>query len=90
MIDRTAAAALATEYGSRRLPDLGERSWRPTRFDGGWLLTAEGEDLRRRTGVSCLVLLDDGTMHEESSSLPPDLLIERYGRAGGEAGDVGP
>jgi hypothetical protein len=79
MIDRDTAVQLAADHGERHLPDLGPRSWRPTRFDGGWLLTADGDDLRWRTGVACLVIQDDGTIHEESSSLPPDLLFERYG-----------
>lgn len=78
MIDRDTALRLAADHGARHLPELGRRTWRPTRFDGGWLLTAEGEDLRWRTGVACLVVRDDGTVHGESSSLPPGLLMQRH------------
>ena len=78
MIDRDTATGLAAAHGSRHLPDLGPRTWRPTRFDGGWLMTPEGDDLRWRTGVVCLVVLDDGSVHQESSSVAPSLLIERY------------
>lgn len=72
-----AVAAHAAEH----LPELGDRSWRLTAFDGGWLATPEGDDLRWRTGLPCLVVVDDGTIHLESSSLPPPALLAKYARS---------
>ena len=77
-MDETEAATAASAHATKHLEALGDRSWRATRFDGGWLMTAEGDDLARRTGVPCLIVLDDGTAKEESSSLPPSMLIARY------------
>ena len=81
-MDETEAMTAAMAHASQHLDALGDRSWRATRFDGGWLMNAEGDDLARRTGVPCLIVLDDGTVHEESSSLPPSMLIARYATSG--------
>ena len=72
------AAAAAKAYGDEHLPRLGARTWRMTPFNGGWLATPEGDDLRWRTGVPCLVVLVDGTVHRESSSDPPQWVIAKY------------
>ncbi|MDH3682601.1 MAG: hypothetical protein OEV40_21920 [Acidimicrobiia bacterium] len=74
------ATAAAEAHARRHLPELGTRPWRATRFAGGWLANPTGDDLARRTGVPCLVVLDDGTIETESSSLPPSLLMAKYGR----------
>ena len=73
------ARAAVDAYARSSIPELADRSWRLTGFDGGWLATPEGDDLRWRTGLVCLVVLPDGTIHEESSSTPPPTLVERYG-----------
>ncbi len=62
-------------YEGRRWED---REWKATRFGGGWLLNPVGEDLAWRTGVVCLVVMDDGQIHQESSSLPPPTLMAKY------------
>lgn len=79
------AVAAAEAHAARELPELGSRTWRATRFAGGWLANPIGEDLARRTGVPCLVLLDDGAIHIESSSLPPSMLIAKYVQSPGGA-----
>ena len=81
-MDEAEAVTAARAHADRHVDALVDRSWRATRFDGGWLMNAEGEDLARRTGVPCLIVLDDGTVHEESSSLPPSMLISRYASSG--------
>jgi hypothetical protein len=72
------AAAAAKAYGGDHFPELADRDWRTTPFDGGWLATPIGEDLRWRTGLPCLVVLADGSVHRESSSSPPPTLIAKY------------
>lgn len=72
------AIAAAEAYGREHLTGLGERTWRATAFEGGWLCNPEGDDLRRLTGVACLIVLDDGVVHRESSSMAPSMLIAKY------------
>lgn len=88
MLSEADAIAVAVAHAAANLPELGERPWRATRFPGGWLTNPEGDDLARRTGVPCLVVLDDGTVHVESSSLPPSMLIAKHAEAA--AGGVEP
>ncbi len=77
-MDESSAAERARTYGAENLPDLGVREWKGTAFAGGWLMTAAGDDIAWNTGVICLIVLDDGTIHEESSSLPPSMVMDRY------------
>lgn len=63
---------------------LSGREWSADRFAGGWLLQPQGEDLRWRTGVVCLMVMDDGQIHRESSSRPPQALMDAYAVAGGD------
>jgi len=72
------AAALAATYGGRLLAHLGPRTWRGTRFDHGWYLKPEGEDLARRFDLPALVVLDDGRLFEDSGSQPEPFVIARY------------
>jgi hypothetical protein len=72
------AAERAASHGIEHFPDLGDRTWSGTRFPGGWLMGPEGEDLDWQCGVVCLAVLDDGRIFSDSSSLPPDQLIEKY------------
>ena len=80
-MNQAEATVAVKAYAKQRLADLGERSWRLTGFDGGWLATPMGDDLRWRTGLPCLVVLVDGTIHQESSSLPPPTLMAKYARS---------
>lgn len=72
------AAALAAAYGGRHLAHLGPRTWRGTRFDGGWFLKPQGEDLARRFDLPALVVLDDGRLFEDSGSQPEPFVVGRY------------
>lgn len=89
-MNETDAAAAASAYGEEHLPALGPRTWRTTEFEGGWLATPTGDDLRWRTGLPCLVVLTDGSIHLESSSLPPPMLISKYTTSVGEHETDGP
>lgn len=82
-IGRAEATERARDYAARHLHGLGDRRWRATRFATGWLLNAEGDDLEWRTGVPCIIVLDDGSVHQDSSSLPPSMLFAKYGSGGG-------
>ncbi|MGF1597629.1 MAG: hypothetical protein ACFCVK_11985 [Acidimicrobiales bacterium] len=75
------ARALAANHADTHLADLEPTSWRVTAFDGGWYLVPQGDHLRWRTGVIGLVVTDDGAVHEESTSQPPSIVIDRYRRA---------
>ncbi|MGI9613526.1 MAG: hypothetical protein ACR2QO_11485 [Acidimicrobiales bacterium] len=80
-MNRAEATIAVAAHAAEHLSDLGDRSWRLTAFDGGWLATPEGDDLRWRTGLACLVVLADGTIHQESSSLAPPALFAKYARS---------
>ncbi len=73
------AAAAAEAYARDSIPELADRTWRLTAYDRGWLATPEGDDLRWLTGLPCLVILRDGSVHRESSSIPPPSLLAKYG-----------
>jgi hypothetical protein len=78
VISEEIAAERAAAYGREHFADLGPRTWRGARFPGGWLMDPQGEDLAWRCGVACLAVLDDGRILEDTSSLPPGELIEKY------------
>lgn len=75
---REEAAAMAAGYAGRHLAHLGPRTWRGARFDGGWYLKPEGEDLARRFDLPALVVLDDGRLFEDSGSQPEPFVVARY------------
>ncbi len=77
------AAERAETYNTAHMPDLGPRTWKGESFPGGWLMNPQGEDLEWRTGVVCLIVLDDGRIIEESSSMPPDWIIAKHTATGG-------
>ena len=68
----------AREYAVQHLTDLGERSWQARSFPGGWLLTPQGDDITWNTGVVRLAVLDDGSINEETTSLPLSGLVAKY------------
>ncbi len=72
------AAARAAAYAGRHLAHLGPRTWRGVRFDGGWFLKPEGEDLARRFDLPAVVVLDDGRLFEDSGSQPEPFVVQRY------------
>ena len=72
------AAARAAAYGGRYLAHLGPRSWQGVRFEGGWILKPQGEDLARRFDLPAVVLLDDGRLFEDSGSQPEPFVVQRY------------
>ncbi|MEZ5409626.1 MAG: hypothetical protein R2761_16475 [Acidimicrobiales bacterium] len=72
------AEALAAAYGRRFLAHLGPRTWRGIRFDHGWYLKPEGEDLARRFDLPAVVVLDDGRLFEDSGSQPEPFVTARY------------
>lgn len=82
------ASAAAETFARASIPELADRTWRVTAFDGCWLATPEGDDLRWRTGLVSLVVLPDGTVHRESSSVPPLTLVEKYGSSANTEDDV--
>ena len=78
MLTEDAAAATAAAYADQGLPGLADHAWRGSRFHGGWLMYPTGDDLKGRMGYVCLVVLDDGGIIEESSSMPPTWLMAMY------------
>lgn len=72
------AAAEAAAYGGRHLAHLGPRTWRGVRFEGGWFLKPQGEDLARRFDLPAVVVLDDGRLFEDSGSQPEPFVVQRY------------
>ncbi len=71
-------AAEQAEAYNRQRKLLGLRSWKGQGFAGGWLMMPQGEDLIGYTGVVCLVVLDDGRIFHENSSMASDWIIARY------------
>ncbi len=72
------AAVEAAAYGRRHLAHLGPRTWRGIRFESGWFLKPEGEDLAHRFDLPALVMLDDGRLFEDSGSQPEPFVVQRY------------
>lgn len=83
-IDEAGARARAIAHAEAHHADLArDRQWRVRAFDGGWLVTPTGDDLRWLTGVRWFVVLADGSIHETSSSMgPPQRVIDEWRRGG--------
>lgn len=78
MPDEVTAAATAATYANDNLPGLAGKIWKGTPFPGGWIMYPTGDDMKDRLGYSCLILLDDGRVVEESASVPPPWLAAMY------------
>ena len=67
---------LAARHADQHWPALGgDRQWHVWRLDQGWRIAPEGDDLEGQLGFPCLLVRDDRTVFEESSSTPPDALL---------------
>jgi|GEM_PF-4994254 len=77
-MERDAAIQAAKRYAERETPSLVGRDWDGVSFASGWLLFPQGRDLEELVSVPWLVVLDDGSVHRESSSRPPHETIARY------------
>jgi len=84
-MNETEAAELAANYANEKVTELQNRAWKGTGFDGGWIMVPQGEDLSWSLGLMNLVVTDEGTIHEESSSSPPSELVARYQTGGSES-----
>lgn len=74
------AIKVAAEYYAQKYPALAGVSLAGTSFEGGWLVGPAANDpsVANQLGITLLIVDQDGTITESSSSIPPTQIINDY------------